>query len=149
MERPLGEQQTSFPRVAALVAAGAPSADVFAAIAREVAQVLRPRLVQIARWERDGSVTAVGAWGDGLPAFAGMRERLRTGRPIRIDDAQDGPVAGAAIVVDGEAWGHIGAAMAKGARLPAGVEAQLAALTELVATALASGATREQLARLA
>ncbi len=37
----------------------------------------------------------------------------------------------------------------KGAPLPDGVEEQLAAITELVATAIASGATRDQLVRLA
>ena len=56
----LAEQQESLRRVAALVATGARSADVFAAIAREVGQMLRPLMVQIFRWERDGSVTVVG-----------------------------------------------------------------------------------------
>jgi signal transduction histidine kinase len=141
--RPLEQQQTPRPRVAALVAAGAASADVFAAIAGEVAQVLRPRLVEIVRWERDGSVTVVGAWGHG-PRAAVAREQLCSGGPFRA-----GLAAGAPIVLDGESWGHIGIAMEEGAPLPDGVEEQLAAITELVATAIASGATREQLVRLA
>ena len=164
-------------RLAVLVATGAASADVFAAIAREVAHVLRPRLVQIFRWERDGTVTVVGTWGDGPnpfpagsnwpwddPSLVAMLEHLRTGQPIRIEDVAEslagapvdagvsagvGSAAGAPIVVDGEPWGHIGVAMAKGVPLPDGVEERLAEITELVATAIASSATREQLARLA
>ncbi len=173
----LAEQQASLRRLAMLVAAGAASADVFAAIAREVAQMLRPRLVQIYRWEKDGSVTVAGTWGDGPnpfpagsnwpwddPSLVEMTEQLRTGQPIRVEDvAEDiagapvdaglsvgiGSAAGAAIVVDGEAWGHIGVAMAKGVPLPDGVEERLAEITELVATAIANSETREQLARLA
>ena len=160
-----------------LVAEGAASADVFAAIAREVAQMLRPRLVQIFRWERDRTATVVGTWGDGPnpfhtgskwawddPSLVAMLEQLRTGQPVRYEDVEGmiagepvdagvsvgvGSAAGAAIVVDGEAWGHIGVAMAKGVPLPDGVEERLVEITELVATAVASSATREQLTRLA
>ena len=60
-----------------------------------------------------------------------------------------GSAAGAPVVVDGEPWGHIGVAMAKGVPLPDRVEERLAEFTELVATAISSSATREQLARLA
>jgi uncharacterized protein YoaH (UPF0181 family) len=63
------EQQAALRRVAVLVATGAAPAEVFAAIAREVAELLRPRLVQIYRWERDGSVTVAGTWGDGPNPF--------------------------------------------------------------------------------
>ena len=69
---PVAEQQASLRRVAVLVAGGADAADVFAAIAREVAQLLRPLLVQIYRWERDGTVTVVGTWGTS-PASCGRR----------------------------------------------------------------------------
>ena len=60
-----------------------------------------------------------------------------------------GSAAGAPVVVDGEAWGHIGVAMAKGVPLPDRIEERLAEFTDLVATAISSSATREQLARLA
>jgi hypothetical protein len=82
--RVLADEQASLRRVAVLVAAGAASADVFAAIAREVAHVLRPRLVQIFRWERDGSVTVVGTWGTDRtlspPAPTGRGKILRSSR---------------------------------------------------------------------
>jgi signal transduction histidine kinase len=173
----LAEQQASLRRLAALVATGAASADVFAAIAREVARILRPRLVQIFRWERDRTVTVVGTWGDGPnpfhagstwawddPSLVAMLEQLRTGQPVRYEDVEGmlagepvdagvgvgvGSAAGAPIVVDGEAWGHIGVAMAKGVPLPEGVEERLVEITELVATAIVSSARREQLVWLA
>ena len=172
----LAEQQESLRRVALLVATGAAPADVFAAIAREVAVMLRPRLVQIFRWEADGSVTVTGTWGDGPNPFpAGsnwpwddsllaVRERLRSGQPVRIEDVAEsiageladaglsvgvGSAAGAPIVVDGEAWGHVSVEMAKGVPLPDRVEERLAEITELVATAISNSAAREQLSQLA
>jgi uncharacterized protein YoaH (UPF0181 family) len=45
----MAEQQAALRRLALLVANGAAPADVFEAIAREVAELLRPRLVQIHR----------------------------------------------------------------------------------------------------
>ena len=173
----MAEQQAALRRVAVLVANGAAPAGVFEAIAREVAELLRPRLVQIYRWERDGSVTVAGTWGDGPnpfpagsnwawddPSLVAMREHLRTGQPVRIEDVAEaiagepveagvsagiGPAAGAPVVVGGEAWGHIGVAMAKGMPLPDRIEERLADFTELVATAISSSDTREQHARLA
>ena len=105
--RVLADEQASLRRVAVLVAGGAASADVFEAIAREVAHVLRPRRVQIFRWERDGSVTVVGTWGDGPnpfpagsnwpwedPSLFALMERMRAGELIRIEDVA-GSLAGA------------------------------------------------------
>ena len=173
----LEDERASLRRLAALVATGADAADVFAAIAAEVAHMLHPRLVQIYRWEHDRTVTVAGTWGDGPnpfpagsnwrwddPTLVAMIEHLRTGRPIRIDDVAEslagapvdagasvgvGSAAGAAILVDGEPWGHIGLAMAKGVPLPDRVEERLAEITELVATAINSSTNRERLTRLA
>src|SRR4051795_2353750 len=115
----MADQQAALRRVAVLVASGAAPAVVFEAIAREVAELLRPRLVQIHRWERDGSVTVAGAWGDGpepFPAGGGgggvpgaggggggrepspRREAMKPGEPVRIEDVT---AAGAPVVVDG------------------------------------------------
>jgi PAS domain S-box-containing protein len=58
------EEQTSLRRVATLVAQGAPSTEVFAAVAEEVARVTRVPLVEIARFEPDGTMTVVGHAGD-------------------------------------------------------------------------------------
>jgi PAS domain S-box-containing protein len=59
-ESRLAEQQAALRRVAVLVAGDAESADVFAAIAREVGAVLRLPLVQMSRYEPDGT----GAWSE-------------------------------------------------------------------------------------
>jgi GAF domain-containing protein len=104
-----------------------------ALVALELARVLHPRLVQILRWEPDGSVTVAGSWGDGPSPFP----------PGRSWEWDDPSLAGAPIVVDGEPWGHIGVAMTEGMPLPDGVEERLAQFTELVATAINSATTRE------
>jgi signal transduction histidine kinase/uncharacterized protein YoaH (UPF0181 family) len=143
----MAEQQAALRRVALLVANGAAPADVFEAIALEVAELLRPRLVQILRWEADGGVTVAGSWGDEpdpVPSLVAMRECMRAGEAVRSEEA-----AGAPVVVDGAGWGHIGLAMAQGVPLPEGTEERLAEFTELVAAAISSSETREQHARLA
>ena len=146
------EQQAALRRVALLVARGAAPADVFAAIAREVAELAEPRQVQIHRWERDGTVTVMGTWGDGpnsLPVLVGVTDDLRTGRPVSGKRAVDSTAAaGAPVLVEGETWGHIGVAMAEGKPLPDGILEYLAGFTELVATAISSSETRARLARL-
>ena len=51
-------------------------ADVFAAVAREVAQVLELPLVEMSRYEPDGTATVIGAWSERRP-----RRRWPTTRP--------------------------------------------------------------------
>jgi GAF domain-containing protein len=169
----LAEQRASLRRLTALVVGGAPSADVFAAVAREVADALHPRLVQI--W-RDGTATVMGTWGErpnpfavgsnwpwDEPAVATIATQMRDGSPLRVDDLGEvrgavpdagrevgvASAAGAGIMVGGEPWGLIGVGMAHGAPLPGGFEDRLVGLTGLVATAISNSATREQVARLA
>jgi hypothetical protein len=50
------------PRVATLVARGAPAEDVFAAVTEEVGRLLGTNLAGMARYERDDSVTFVATW---------------------------------------------------------------------------------------
>jgi PAS domain S-box-containing protein len=161
-------------RIAALVAGGAASATVFAAIAREVAGVLGVSLLAVWRYESDGTGTVVGAWSepphllepgtrlaiDDTVIIARVRE---TGRPARSDDLAEvhGTIAdivrevgirsaaGAPIVVDGDVWGVMAAGGAKGERLPDHIEDRLADFTELVATTISNSASRQELARLA
>ena len=167
----LAAERASLRRVATLVAGGAASPDVFAAIAREVAQVLGMALVVIWRYEPDRPATVVGAWGDRPHAFqAGttwpVEERTAAallpeiGRPTRIEDftriggtiadaiCQTGvrSGAGAAIVVDGEFWGTMGAGVAEGEVLPDHIEDRLAEFTELLATAISNAQARSDLA---
>ena len=153
------------------MAGGAASPEVFAAIAREVAQVLGMALVVIWRNEPDGSATVVGAWGDRPHPFqAGstwpVEERTAAallpeiGRPARIEDfgAIGGVIpdaiaatgirsgTGAAIVVDGEFWGVMGAGVAEAEPMRDHIEDRLAEFTELVATAISNTEARKELA---
>jgi signal transduction histidine kinase len=170
----LAGREAALRRIAALVAGGAASAEVFAAIAREVAGVLGVSLVAVWRYESDGTGTVVGAWSDpphllevgsrwpldDTVIIARVRE---TGRPARSDDLADvhGKVAdivqearirsaaGAPIVVDGDVWGVMAAGGTEGERLPDRIEDRLAGFTELVATTISNSASRQELARLA
>ena len=167
----LATERASLRRVATLVAGGAASPEVFAAIAREVAQVLGMALVVIWRYEPDRPATVVAAWGDRPHCFqAGtawpVEERTAAallpeiGRPARIEDfgVIGGRIpdamceigirsgTGAAIVVDGAFWGVMGAGVANGEPLPDHIEERLAEFTELVATAISNAQARSDLA---
>jgi PAS domain S-box-containing protein len=170
----LGARDDSLRRIAALVARGAASADVFAAIAAEVAHVLGVPLVVMLSYDPDGTkATVIGGWSEAPHPFqTGTRwpldgptllvEVLKTGRPARIDDYSQLPgtiadagrksgfraAAGAPIIVDGEVWGAM-TATAGSAALPDQLEDRLAEFTELVATAISNAESRGGLARLA
>jgi PAS domain S-box-containing protein len=171
----LAAREGSLRRIATLVAGGAASADVFAAIAREVAHVVGLPAVLVWRYEPDRTTaTVMGAWSEWPHRFqAGTRWPLdgptiatlvlKTARPARIDAFADVPgtiadaareagihsVAGAPIIVDGDVWGAMATASADREPLPDHIEDRLADFTELVATAISSTASREELARLA
>ena len=170
--RQLAEEQSALRRVATLVAHGAPPADVFAAVAAEVAVVLDLPLVEMCRYEPDGTATVIGAVGDHPfqtgtnwtldgPSLAGQVKR--SGRPARMDDYADvpGSISGAAraggvqagvgapILFDGKVWGVVSAGGGARVPLPPGAEARLSQFTELVATAISNSQAREDLQRLA
>jgi signal transduction histidine kinase len=155
------------------VASGAPSAEVFSAVAPEVAQVMRLPMVGVYRYDDDGLMTVIATWSDRphvlqpgtrwpLDGPSMVAEVLRTGRPARIEDYADLPgalaagarasalnaTAGAPIIVDGSVWGAMGAS-SPDRPLPDGVEKCLAEFTELLATAIANAESRAELARLA
>ena len=167
----LAKERASLRRVATLVAGGAASPEVFAAIAREVAQVLGMALVIIWRTVPDRPATVLGAWGDRPHAFqAGTTWPVEQataeamlpeiGRPARVEDFGAVPGAipaalcragvragsGAAIIVDGEFWGTMGAAVADGEPLPDQIEDRLAEFTDLLATSISNAQARSDLA---
>jgi GAF domain-containing protein len=173
-EAELAEQQAALRRVAALVAGDAPSQDVFAAVAREVGTVLRLPLVQMSRYDSDGTATVIAAWSERPHPFrAGTRWPLdeqtitatvrKTGRPARLDDvssvsgaiaeavrqADMRSVAGAPIVVNGRVWGVMATGSAEDQPLASDIEQRLAEFTELAATAISNAQAREDLQRLA
>jgi PAS domain S-box-containing protein len=170
----LAEEQAALRRVATLVARGMPAQEVFAAVTEEVGRVLRVDAAAMARYESDGTMTAVAVWsatGDAL-TVVGSQHRLggenvstlvfETGRSARIDayaDASDSIATeirnmgvrssvGAPISVEGRPWGVIHAASTGEQPLPADTEARLASFTELAATAVANAESRAGLARL-
>jgi signal transduction histidine kinase len=171
--RRLAEEQAALRRVATLVAGGAPSSEVFDAVAKEVARVLHLPNASVCRYDDGGAamtvVAVVGSRPDSFhqgsswpldgPSVA--REILRTGRAQRVEDYAGLPgtlateardagfdrVAGAPIVVDGRVWGVI-ATSSWDAPLADGLEEQLAEFTELVATAIANSEAHEELTRL-
>jgi signal transduction histidine kinase len=168
----LAEEQAALRRIATLVASGAPPAEVFAAVAREVADVMRLPMVAVFRYDSDSMATVVANSDRPRVLKPGTRWPLdgpsmiaqvhKTGRPARIEDYTNlpgplaagaresgiGATAGAPIIVDGSVWGAMGASSAD-AGLPDQIEDRLAEFTELMATAIANTESREQLARLA
>jgi signal transduction histidine kinase len=170
----LVEEQAALRRVATLVAHGVPAAEVFAAVAREVGQLVGADVTHMGRYEGNGIALAVAAWhrsgahvpvgtradirGDNVARFV-----LQTGRPARLDDYGDaaGPVAamlrdigirssvGCPVIVDGRLWGVVLAASKHDQLLPEGTEDRIAAFTELVASAISNTESRAMVTRLA
>jgi signal transduction histidine kinase len=161
-------------RLATLVAGGAPSAEVFAAIAEQVGDAIGLPLVVVWRYDPDGMGTVVSARSElAHPFEPGSRWPLdggalcvlmsTLGRPGRVEDltSSGGTIAdaqrssgmracaGAPILVDGAVWGAISVLSTASAVLPEQIEYRLAEITELVAAAISSTASREELGRLA
>jgi signal transduction histidine kinase len=167
--RRLAEEQAALRRVATLVARGVPPAEGLAAVAQEVGSILGADATGIARLEPDGAATVVARVGD-LPDVLSLGSRwkleealplgvtLRSGRPARRDDYDDGSgpaddevrrlglrsVVAAPIVVEGRLWGTIGI-LRRDERFPADTEQRMAGFTELIGTAVANADSRAQL----
>jgi len=168
----LAEEQAALRRVATLVAAGAPPADVFEAVSAEVAGLMGADGSALTRFEADGTVTSVSGWTtEGGYIYVGRRyERegtvsaviFETGRPGRVDYAEapgEAPKAaremgwqssvGAPITVEGRLWGTLAVVSKSKTPLPHDTEHRLAEFAELFATAIANGEAHEQLTQLA
>jgi signal transduction histidine kinase len=149
-------------RVTALVARGASEAELFSAVAREVAQLLGADVAGVLRYEPDDTAAVAGWWGGpGMDVPLGTRlalagenvaaSVLRTGEPVRTDrfGGPEGSVAalfrrlavqsgiGAPITLEGRLWGVAVAATAQPGRLPADSEWHIAGLVALVGAAVA------------
>jgi signal transduction histidine kinase len=166
----LAEEQSALRRVATRVAQGAPPADLFAAVAEEVARVVRVPLVSIVRYESDRTATEFASFSKrGDPFTVGTRWSLdginvvaqvhESGLPARINDyaGLEGEIAenvrsagirstvAIPIVVAGRPWGAMVVSSAELEPLPGGTEARLADFTELVATAIANAESSAEL----
>jgi signal transduction histidine kinase len=172
--RVLAEEQAALRRVATLVARGVPPEEVFAAVTAEVGRVLSAGYAHLGRYDADGMLTSVAAWGTGVAGFpVGSRWSLggknvatlvsQTARPARVESYADasgalgsrareggvGSAVGTPVIVEGRLWGLMVVSTSGGQLLPAGAEARLTSFTELVATAIANAENRAALARLA
>jgi signal transduction histidine kinase len=166
--RRLAEEQAALRRVATLVAKAAPADEIFDAVTHEVATILGLPRVEMVRYERDGTGTVIGAYGDhpfpvasnwALDGPSIMAAVLETGRSARIDDytALEGTIAevargagfrsaiGAPIIVDGAIWGTIIAISTMAEPIPERSEIRLRQFTELVATAVSNATARADL----
>jgi signal transduction histidine kinase len=169
----LAEEQAALRRVATLVAAGAPPAEVFEAVSAEVAALIAADGAALTRYEADGTITAVSGWTT-EGGFSNLSTRyalegslsgviLETGKPARDDNYAQAPgdapraahemgfrsSVGAPITVDGRLWGVLAAASKSEQPLPLDTELRLAEFAELFATAIANSEAHEQLAQLA
>jgi PAS domain S-box-containing protein len=170
----LVHEQAALRRVATLIAGQATPAEVFAAVAKEVAHVLNVPLTAVVRYGPERVATQVGVWGRENPFPIGTSWTLdeqsvsgmvfRTGRAARVNDYSDvpGPIStalareagirtavGVPILVDGSPWGVMMALSTAQQELPADTEARLAAFTELIATAISNIQARDDLRDLA
>jgi signal transduction histidine kinase len=158
-------------RIATLVAQSAPASAVFEAVTREVGLLCGADLARMERYEEDGTVTGIAAWGR-VPAELAVgtrfslvgpsiaREVRETTGPVRVASfaGATGEIAqealgvgirssvGCPITVGGHLWGVIAASTKSNEPFPANTESQIANFTDLIATAVANAEGREELA---
>jgi GAF domain-containing protein len=168
----LADEQAALRRVATLVAGGAPAAEVFAAVAEEVGQLLQIKDTALLRYEADGTATVVvNQVGGAVLTPVGTRVNLegqnvgtlvlQTGRSVRQEEYHAEPTdmlgtyvnslgfhsgVGSPIVVEGRLWGVMIAVSRRADALPAGAEAWLEDFTELIGTAISNIEARSDLA---
>ncbi len=158
--------------MATLVATGAATGEVFAAVAREVSAVMQLPVCVVHRFEADNTTTVTATWSDrpipfhpgttwSYPPSGLVAQVRRTARAARVEvedyshlhgvvaDALRadglGSVAGAPIIVDGAVWGLVTTIAAIDETLPDGAEERLAKFTGLVGTAIANTQSRAEL----
>jgi PAS domain S-box-containing protein len=171
--RMLVDEQSALRRVATLIARESAPDVVFAAVGREVGEVLGVDATHMGRYDPDGTVVSVAQWGSypGVPLGARFplegdsvsARVLRTGRPARMDGYTDavGTIAatvrqtqirfsiGAPITVEGRPWGVMIASSRGSSPFPAETEARLQNFTELVATAISNASAHDRISALA
>jgi len=164
----IATEQAALRRVATLVARQATSDELFAAVAREVAELLDAQWSNILRYDSLGNVTLVGVYGDGPQLVPGASWTLeaavaagviwRTREPASVDVRKfDSPLAaamlsaglryatGVPIVVEGQLWGAMTVLDGTQDPLAGDLVSRLESFTELVATAVANAAARSEL----
>jgi signal transduction histidine kinase len=169
--RELLEEQAALRLVAMLVARGIDQQTILTAVAKEIGRMSRADMVNIFRYEPDGTATRVAVWttqpvgpavGESVASTGHyvFTQVLQTRAPVRLDDM--GVLSGTAsevvskfgirsavaipIMVDGVLWGAAGAGSTKDQKLPEGIEQRISGFTELIATAISNANARAELA---
>jgi signal transduction histidine kinase len=151
----LADEQAALRRVATLVAAGRPQAEVLEAVTREVGELYGAHAVNLVRWEGvQDEVVVVGGWSDGSepaistgslyhpqPGSATLRV-LETGHPSRTDEASpelgERHVIAAPVIVNARLLGALTALRPSGEAFPAGAEIRLRSFGDLAAQSIAN-----------
>jgi signal transduction histidine kinase len=171
----LAEQQAALRRVATLVARGTRPAEVFSAVAEEMARCLHAANASVDCFEGDMvRVVAVAALAPGIKRAPAVGERytlsegdniatrvFNTGRAARLDGLQFQNASGAIaarlrktglnstvavpITVDERVWGMAAVGSLRPEPLPPDTEARMSDFADLVATAIANAVTRAEL----
>ena len=170
--RRLAGEQAAVRHVATLVAEGSSLSDLFAAVARAVAQAIDADAISVERIDADRSTTVIASlyapkfpigrrWPLDEPGL--HASVMASGRPVRIPDVSVvGGATGAAlrdsairslvaapIVVSGALWGVMWAGGKRLEPLPAATETRLRDFAEFAAVAVANAESRSRLRRLA
>lgn len=85
--RQLADEQAALRRVATLVASGAPTDELFAAVPQEAGQLLQADQTTMIRYGSDGTSTVVASWrrtGEPVPPI-GDRQRAARRQPPSVD----------------------------------------------------------------
>ncbi len=168
----LAEQQAALRRVATLVARAASPAEVFSAVAEEMARCLKVANAEVCRYQEHGAgIAAVGSFAEsGVPDIPVGESLLcegenvsgkvwRTGRPARVDSYELAPGSiaarmrdlgirsrvGAPIIVDDRVWGLAIVGSRRPEPLPPDTEERVGEFADLVATAIAAATSRAEL----
>jgi signal transduction histidine kinase len=143
----LAEEQAALRRVATLVARGQPPDVIFNAVTEELAKLLQATEATMVRFQADGSPAVVASWRtSGTDRRTDVPPLVETGETRPDDDRPPPSSVGAPIIVNGTRWGVLTAAREIGPPLPEEAETRIANFTDLVATAIANGDARTQLA---
>jgi PAS domain S-box-containing protein len=166
--RVLAAEQASLRRVATLVAREQPPEAVFAAVAREVGELLGVDATHLGRFDGDDTVVSVAQWGRYVGVPVGARfplagdnvstRVLRTGRPARMNGYDDAPGViaatlrgigvrvsiGVPITVEGRTWGVMIATSKAENQFPAEAESRLEDFTELLVTAISNASAHHR-----
>jgi signal transduction histidine kinase len=158
----LADEQAALRRVATLVAAGRPQADVVEAVTREAGQLFGAQCVYLVRWKGvPDEVVVVGGWSDGSeppippgspyhPAPAGATLTvLETGFASRSAEPSlelgERFAIAAPVIVQARLLGALTALPPAGQEFPAGAEIRLRSFGDLAAQSIANAQAQEEM----